>query len=56
MPLGSALKAWQQGRQERVDKVLALNAQIDKRRMPKMVGQMGHLNWDGCISLILRDW
>lgn len=30
-----ALHTWQQGRQERVDKVLALNARIDKRRMPK---------------------
>ena len=29
------LKIWQKGRQERVDSVLALNAQIDKRRMPK---------------------
>jgi 2-polyprenyl-6-methoxyphenol hydroxylase-like FAD-dependent oxidoreductase len=32
--LQRALKIWQGGRQERVDKVLALNAQIDKRRMP----------------------
>lgn len=37
--LEKALKIWQQGRQERVDKVLALNAQIDKRRMPKPAGQ-----------------
>ncbi|GKZ21599.1 hypothetical protein AbraIFM66951_005195 [Aspergillus brasiliensis] len=37
--LGRALKIWQRGRQERVDKVLALNAQIDKRRMPKPVGE-----------------
>ncbi|OJJ00787.1 hypothetical protein ASPVEDRAFT_40307 [Aspergillus versicolor CBS 583.65] len=29
------LKIWQKGRQERVDRVLALNAQIDKRRMPR---------------------
>ncbi|PLB42125.1 FAD-dependent oxidoreductase [Aspergillus candidus] len=34
-----ALKIWQRGRQERVDKVLALNAQIDKRRMPRPAGQ-----------------
>ena len=34
-----ALRIWQQGRQERVDKVLALNSQIDKRRMPKPAGQ-----------------
>jgi hypothetical protein len=32
--LQRALKIWQEGRQERVDKVLELNAQIDKRRMP----------------------
>ncbi|OQE19263.1 hypothetical protein PENFLA_c019G01679 [Penicillium flavigenum] len=37
--IDKALKIWQQGRQERVDKVLALNAQIDKRRMPKPGGQ-----------------
>ncbi|KAI2968812.1 hypothetical protein CBS147323_4208 [Aspergillus niger] len=36
--LQRALKIWQQGRQERVDKVLALNARIDKRRMPKPAG------------------
>lgn len=36
--LEKALKIWQQGRQERVDRVLALNAQIDKRRMPKQGG------------------
>ncbi|GIC90488.1 FAD-dependent oxidoreductase [Aspergillus udagawae] len=34
--LQRALKIWQGGRQERVDKVLELNAQIDKRRMPTM--------------------
>lgn len=33
--LQRGLKIWQKGRQERVDRVLALNAQIDKRRMPK---------------------
>ncbi|KAF7588826.1 hypothetical protein BBP40_005180 [Aspergillus hancockii] len=32
------LKIWQRGRQERVEKVLELNAQIDKRRMPKQAG------------------
>jgi 2-polyprenyl-6-methoxyphenol hydroxylase-like FAD-dependent oxidoreductase len=32
--LQRALKSWQEGRQERVDKVLELNAQIDKRRLP----------------------
>ena len=33
--LQRGLEIWQKGRQERVDRVLALNAQIDKRRMPK---------------------
>ncbi|KAB8229862.1 FAD-dependent oxidoreductase [Aspergillus alliaceus] len=33
--LEQGLKVWQQGRQERVDKVLQLNEQIDRRRMPK---------------------
>ncbi|KAI9036890.1 FAD-dependent oxidoreductase [Aspergillus affinis] len=37
--LDRALQAWQRGRQERVDKVLELNAQIDKRRMPKQGDQ-----------------
>ncbi|KAI9931802.1 hypothetical protein MW887_010381 [Aspergillus wentii] len=37
--LERALKIWQQGRQERVDKLLELNAQIDKRRMPKASDQ-----------------
>ncbi|OJJ61452.1 hypothetical protein ASPSYDRAFT_43378 [Aspergillus sydowii CBS 593.65] len=32
--LQRGLKIWQKGRQERVDRVLALNAQIEKRRMP----------------------
>ncbi|KAL4930297.1 FAD-dependent oxidoreductase [Aspergillus undulatus] len=32
------LKVWQRGRQERVDRVLELNAQIDKRRLPKISG------------------
>ncbi|PLB54053.1 FAD/NAD(P)-binding domain-containing protein [Aspergillus steynii IBT 23096] len=32
--LDKTLKAWQRGRQERVDKILELNGQIDKRRMP----------------------
>lgn len=36
--LEKALRLWQQGRQARVDKVLELNAQIDKRRMPKQDG------------------
>ncbi|KAL2817931.1 hypothetical protein BDW59DRAFT_182018 [Aspergillus cavernicola] len=36
--LGSGLKIWQAGRQERVDRVLELNAQIDKRRLPKLPG------------------
>lgn len=35
--LERGLKVWQRGRQERVDRVLALNAQIDKRRMPRAV-------------------
>jgi hypothetical protein len=29
------LKAWQRGRQDRIDRVLDLNAQIDAQRMPK---------------------
>ncbi|KAJ5096482.1 hypothetical protein NUU61_005838 [Penicillium alfredii] len=33
--LKSARKVWQHGRQERVDRILALNSQIDARRMPK---------------------
>jgi 2-polyprenyl-6-methoxyphenol hydroxylase-like FAD-dependent oxidoreductase len=37
--LQRALKVWQEGRQERVDKVLALNVQIDKRRMPTAGGE-----------------
>lgn len=32
------LKRWQAGRQERVDKILELNAMIDKRRLPKQDG------------------
>ena len=36
--LERGLKIWQQGRQERVDRILALNAQIDARRMPKAPG------------------
>jgi 2-polyprenyl-6-methoxyphenol hydroxylase-like FAD-dependent oxidoreductase len=32
--LERGLKIWQQGRQERVDRILELNAQIDARRMP----------------------
>ncbi|KAA8641992.1 hypothetical protein EYZ11_004250 [Aspergillus tanneri] len=34
--LERALKKWQRGRQERVDKVLGLNAQLNRRRMPKL--------------------
>lgn len=33
--LAGGLKRWQVGRQERVDRVLELNGQIDARRMPK---------------------
>lgn len=33
--LNWGLKLWQQGRQERIDRVLELNTQIDERRMPK---------------------
>lgn len=33
--LNTGLKIWQQGRQERIDQILELNAQIDARRMPK---------------------
>ncbi|CAG8884479.1 unnamed protein product [Penicillium salamii] len=32
------LKIWQQGRQERIDRILELNAQIDARRLPKPPG------------------
>jgi 2-polyprenyl-6-methoxyphenol hydroxylase-like FAD-dependent oxidoreductase len=37
--LQRALKIWQAGRQERVDKVLVLNGEIDKRRAPKVAGE-----------------
>ncbi|KAM0550708.1 hypothetical protein ACHAPJ_008773 [Fusarium lateritium] len=33
--LSDALGRWQKGRQERVDKVIELNAEINKRRLPK---------------------
>ncbi|KAL4988852.1 hypothetical protein BDW68DRAFT_158161 [Aspergillus falconensis] len=33
------LKVWQRGRQERVDRVLVLNAEIDRRRLPKLAGE-----------------
>ncbi|KAL4938260.1 hypothetical protein BDV06DRAFT_231951 [Aspergillus oleicola] len=36
--LAKGLKVWQNGRQERIDKVLELNGQIDKRRLPKLAG------------------
>lgn len=36
--LERGLKIWQQGRQERVDRILELNAQIDARRMPRAPG------------------
>ncbi|KAF4446023.1 salicylate hydroxylase [Fusarium albosuccineum] len=32
--VGGALARWQQGRQERVDKVIALNSEINQRRLP----------------------
>ncbi|KAE8151524.1 hypothetical protein BDV25DRAFT_128693 [Aspergillus avenaceus] len=35
MSFNIGLTIWQQRRQERVDKILQLNAQIDKRRMPR---------------------
>lgn len=38
--LEHGLKAWQQGRQGRVDRVLELNAQIDARRMPRASGSV----------------
>jgi 2-polyprenyl-6-methoxyphenol hydroxylase-like FAD-dependent oxidoreductase len=34
--LERSLKVWQERRQERVDKVLALNAYMDRRRMPSL--------------------
>ncbi|PYI03209.1 FAD/NAD(P)-binding domain-containing protein [Aspergillus sclerotiicarbonarius CBS 121057] len=37
--LARGLKVWQKGRQERVDRVLGLNAQIDRRRMPRRPGE-----------------
>ncbi|KAL3461723.1 FAD/NAD(P)-binding domain-containing protein [Aspergillus heterothallicus] len=37
--LSRALRVWQAGRQERVDKVLALNKEIDRRRGPKVPGE-----------------
>jgi 2-polyprenyl-6-methoxyphenol hydroxylase-like FAD-dependent oxidoreductase len=33
--LSDALGRWQKGRQERVDKIIELNNEINKRRMPK---------------------
>ncbi|CAG8275327.1 unnamed protein product [Penicillium salamii] len=36
--LQRGLKVWQQGRQERIDRILELNAQIDARRLPKPPG------------------
>ncbi|KAJ5306370.1 hypothetical protein PENANT_c017G01469 [Penicillium antarcticum] len=36
--LERGLKIWQGGRQERVDRILELNAQIDARRMPRIPG------------------
>ncbi|KAJ0422010.1 FAD/NAD(P)-binding domain-containing protein [Aspergillus carlsbadensis] len=38
--LKKALRVWQAGRQERIDKVLVLNAEIDRRRGPKPPGQV----------------
>ncbi|KAL4998384.1 FAD dependent oxidoreductase [Aspergillus recurvatus] len=37
--LARGLRVWQGGRQERVDMVLALNAEIDRRRLPKLAGE-----------------
>jgi 2-polyprenyl-6-methoxyphenol hydroxylase-like FAD-dependent oxidoreductase len=34
--LEQSLKVWQEKRQERIDKVLALNAYMDRRRMPNL--------------------
>ncbi|KAL4953484.1 hypothetical protein BDW69DRAFT_165187 [Aspergillus filifer] len=36
--LARGLRVWQRGRQERINRVLDLNAQIDKRRLPKLAG------------------
>ncbi|KAL4884872.1 hypothetical protein BJY04DRAFT_180929 [Aspergillus karnatakaensis] len=38
--LAKGLKIWQAGRQERVDRVLELNAEIDKRRLPRAPGEV----------------
>ncbi|KAL2830972.1 FAD dependent oxidoreductase [Aspergillus pseudoustus] len=37
--LRRVLRGWQAGRQERIDQVMVLNAQIDRRRGPKVPGQ-----------------
>ncbi|KAL4922026.1 hypothetical protein BDW62DRAFT_217861 [Aspergillus aurantiobrunneus] len=37
--LARGLKIWQAGRQERVDRVLVLNKEIDKRRLPMTTGE-----------------
>ncbi|KAL3480995.1 hypothetical protein BJX99DRAFT_272199 [Aspergillus californicus] len=37
--LRRGLKVWQAGRQERVDRVLVLNGQVDKRRLPRLDGE-----------------
>jgi 2-polyprenyl-6-methoxyphenol hydroxylase-like FAD-dependent oxidoreductase len=37
--LAKALRVWQAGRQERIDKVLELNKEIDRRRGPRLPGQ-----------------
>ncbi|KAL4724393.1 hypothetical protein ACLX1H_009007 [Fusarium chlamydosporum] len=36
--LSEALDRWQKGRQERVDNIIELNNEINKRRMPKVAG------------------
>ena len=44
--MARGLRVWQRGRQERIDRVLELNAQIDKRRLPKLTGAGGEVEVD----------
>ncbi|KAL4769112.1 hypothetical protein BDW60DRAFT_210349 [Aspergillus nidulans var. acristatus] len=37
--LARGLKVWQGGRQDRVDRVLVLNAEMDRRRLPRLAGE-----------------
>ncbi|KAL4799545.1 hypothetical protein BDV19DRAFT_400778 [Aspergillus venezuelensis] len=46
LDLARGLRVWQRGRQKRIDRVLELNAQIDKRRLPKVTGAGGEVEVD----------